>query len=58
LRPGELDLLLAPFQASRDQNLVEEYLFEDEFVVYASTSHRGGDAAVNGHSFGQMTVLP
>jgi DNA-binding transcriptional LysR family regulator len=40
LRHGELDLLLAPFQTSRHEDLVEEYLFEDEFVVYASISHR------------------
>jgi DNA-binding transcriptional LysR family regulator len=40
LRHGELDFYLAPFQASRHENLVEEYLFDHELVVYASASHR------------------
>jgi DNA-binding transcriptional LysR family regulator len=40
LRHGGLDLLLGPFQASRHEDLVEERLFEDEFVVYASANHR------------------
>jgi DNA-binding transcriptional LysR family regulator len=40
LRHGELDLLLAPLETSRHEDLVAEYLFEDEFVVYASIGHR------------------
>lgn len=40
LRHGELDFYLAPFQASRHENLVEEHLFDQELVVYASTRHR------------------
>jgi DNA-binding transcriptional LysR family regulator len=40
LRHGELDLLLAPLQASRHEDVVEEHLFEDEFVVHASINHR------------------
>lgn len=40
LRHGELDFYLAPFQASRHQDLVEEHLFDQELVVYASNRHR------------------
>ncbi len=40
LRHGELDLALTTLQAPRHEDLVEEYLFEDEFVVYASADHR------------------
>ncbi len=40
LRHGELDFYLAPFQASRHDDLVEEHLFDQEVVVYASTRHR------------------
>lgn len=40
LRQGELDLLLYSSQAHRHVDLVEEHLFQDEFVVYSSTSHR------------------
>ena len=40
LRHGELDFYLAPFQASRHEDLVAEHLFDQEFVVYASIRHR------------------
>ena len=40
LRHGELDLALTTLQAPRHEDLVEEYLFEDESVVCASTDHR------------------
>jgi DNA-binding transcriptional LysR family regulator len=40
LRHGELDFYLAPFQASRHEDLVEEHLFDQEVVAYASTRHR------------------
>lgn len=40
LRHGELDLALLTLQAPRHEDLSEEYLFEDEFVVYASADHR------------------
>jgi DNA-binding transcriptional LysR family regulator len=40
LRHGELDLLLGPFQASQHENFMQEFLFDDEFVVYASINHR------------------
>ena len=40
LRHGELDFYLAPFQASRHEDLVEEDLFNQELVAYASTRHR------------------
>ncbi|MBI3917382.1 MAG: LysR family transcriptional regulator [Betaproteobacteria bacterium] len=40
LRHGELDLALTTLQAPRHEDLVEEYLLEDEFVVYASADHR------------------
>ena len=40
LRRGELDLVLASLQASQPDDMVAEHLFDDEFVVYASASHR------------------
>ena len=40
LRQGELDFYLAPFQASRHEDLMAEHLFDQELVVYASTRHR------------------
>lgn len=40
LRHGELDFYLAPFQASRHEDLVEEHLVDQEVVAYASSRHR------------------
>jgi len=40
LRHGELDFTIHGLQPSRDQDLVEEYLCEEQFAVYAATSHR------------------
>jgi DNA-binding transcriptional LysR family regulator len=40
LRHGELDFTLHALQPSRREDLAEEYLCEEEFVVYASTGHR------------------
>lgn len=40
LRHGELDFIVQTLEASRRDDLAEEYLFEVEFVVYASTGHR------------------
>jgi len=40
LRHGELDFTLHALQPSRREDLTEEYLCEEEFVVHASTGHR------------------
>lgn len=40
LRHGELDLAVTAIQASRNEDLVEEHLYDDEYVVYASADHR------------------
>jgi len=40
LRHGELDFTVHTLEASRREDLAEEYLFEVEFVVYASMGHR------------------
>ncbi len=40
LRHGELDFTLHALQPSRREDLAEEYLYEEKFVVYASTGHR------------------
>jgi DNA-binding transcriptional LysR family regulator len=40
LRNGELDLAITTIQAPRHEDLGEEYLFDEEFVVYVSANHR------------------
>ena len=40
LRHGELDLAVTTIQALRNADLVEEHLYDDEYVVYASADHR------------------
>ena len=40
LRHGELDLAVTTIQALRNEDLVEEHLYDDEYVVYASADHR------------------
>ena len=40
LRKGELDLVIAEVRTGDDQDLVQEGLFDDEFIVYASAKHR------------------
>ena len=40
LRNGELDLLVTPILTSANEDVAYEYLFDDEFVVYASAKHR------------------
>jgi len=40
LRHGELDFTIHALQPSRRQDLAEEYLCEEQFVVYASIGHR------------------
>lgn len=40
LRHGELDLAVVTIPAFRQPDLVEEHLYEEEFVVYTSASHR------------------
>lgn len=37
---GELDLAVIPMTASPHENIIQEHLFDDEFVVIASTNHR------------------
>ena len=37
---GELDLFVGGVFGAPHEDLVQEYLFDDEFVVYASTNHR------------------
>ncbi|MBI4189248.1 MAG: LysR family transcriptional regulator [Betaproteobacteria bacterium] len=40
LRNGELDLVVIPTTASPHGDLIQEHLFDDEFVVIASVNHR------------------
>jgi DNA-binding transcriptional LysR family regulator len=40
LRNGELDLVLALNLPQADKELVQEHLYDDEIVVYASKNHR------------------
>jgi DNA-binding transcriptional LysR family regulator len=40
LQKGDLDLAVTPMTASPKENLVQEHLFDDEFVVIASLNHR------------------
>jgi len=37
---GELDVVVTTYQASRYENLFEEHLYDQLFVVYASANHR------------------
>ena len=40
LRTGELDLAIITFQTPHHEDLGEEHLMDEEFVVYASANHR------------------
>jgi DNA-binding transcriptional LysR family regulator len=40
LRNGELDLVVSGIPPATHEDLVQEYLYDDEFVVYASADHR------------------
>jgi DNA-binding transcriptional LysR family regulator len=40
LQKGELDLTVTPIPAAPNDSIVQEHLFDDEFVVIASTNHR------------------
>ena len=40
LQKGELDLTVTPITAPPNESIVQEHLFDDEFVVIASTNHR------------------
>ena len=40
LRTGELDLIVGAIPTAPLADLVQEHLFDDEFVVYASATHR------------------
>lgn len=40
LRKGELDLIVTGIPASPYEDLVQEHLYDDDFVVYASVNHR------------------
>ena len=40
LRAGKLDLVIAAIRRADDIDLVQEHLYDDEAVVYASVSHR------------------
>jgi DNA-binding transcriptional LysR family regulator len=40
LSTGELDLAIATIQAPRHEDLGEDYLFDEEFVVYVAANHR------------------
>jgi DNA-binding transcriptional LysR family regulator len=40
LRNGELDLIIAGFPPSPHEDLVQEHLFDDDFVIIASVNHR------------------
>jgi len=40
LRKGELDLVVSGIPSPPDDDLVQEFLYDDEFVVYASADHR------------------
>ena len=40
LRSGELDLVVGPMNASPSADIIEEHLFDDDFVVISSMDHR------------------
>ena len=40
LRRGELDLIVSGIPAAPYDDLIQEYLCNDEYVVYASANHR------------------
>lgn len=40
LRAGKLDFVIAAIRAVDDQDLVQEHLFDDEFIVYTAINHR------------------
>jgi DNA-binding transcriptional LysR family regulator len=40
VRNGTLDLVVTTIQAPRHEELVEEHLYDEEYVVYASAKHR------------------
>jgi DNA-binding transcriptional LysR family regulator len=40
LRKGELDVIVSGISAIASEDLVQEHLYDDEFVVYASVNHR------------------
>lgn len=40
LQKGELDLTVTPMPAAPNERIVQEHLFDDEFVVIASVNHR------------------
>src|SRR5688500_2095482 len=40
LNNGELDVVITTIPASRSEDLSEDYLYEQPFVVYASANHR------------------
>lgn len=40
LRSGELDLAVITIQGPRQEDLVEEHLYDEEYTVYASAKHR------------------
>lgn len=39
IRNGELDLVVTSIQESQHSGLIEEHLFDEEYVVYASVNH-------------------